>query len=353
MLKIDFFLTQWASLACLEKFFISSKNSYFLELLETIITLKCSDEDIKMYNPLIIKAPTASGKTHLLEAVARKIHERRPDFKLAFGKALGLVSIFNDKRGQARRIHELQNCHVLLLDDLQALAPYPSVQDDLASLLDALIEKNVLIVLNYSDSALVEKKNMHFQTHELEDSLVSRIYSGLSFNLERADLDLRMRIVEEYTKELDIAFTKSMCLNVARYSQDVRQLKGLVKTLSAFSKAKKNNLTEDDLDRFLQNFESKSAITAEIILIQTSQFFNVKIEDLKGKKRAKDILLARQVGMYLCRKLLALSYLSIAELFGGRDHTTVMHSCKKIEKQEDLRLTLNMLSQRISHSVSL
>ncbi len=352
MLKIDFFLTQWSSLANLDSFFLPHKKKYLFDLLETFIALKSEDKTLESINPLAIKGPTASGKTHILEGVARLIHEKKPELKIAFGKAIGLVSIFNDKRGQARRIQELQNCDVLLLDDIQALAPYPLVQDDLASLIDVLQNKNTFIVTTYSAFGEYENFNSSSQMRGIEENLLSRIFSGISYQIDKPDLDIRMRIVNEEAQIIGLELSKSMSLNIARSSQDVRQVKGIVKTLRAYTQAGNKILTEEDLERFVDSYDSKNVVTPELILVQTAVFFNVQLSDLKGKKRTKDILLARQMSMYLCRKMLALPFSAIAELFGGKDHTTVIHAYKKIEKEQDLRITLDVLSQRIAHSAS-
>ncbi len=353
MIKVDFFSIRWSSLARLDEFFFNTQNTYFLELLDAVVESKTVGEPIEEYNPIIIKAPTASGKTHLLEAIAMKMHENKPELKIGYGKASGLIAIFNDKKSQARRIQELQSCDVLLLDDIQTLVGYSQVQEELAMLIDALLEKGTFIAVSYAPNKKGSVKQVFNSSYDLENSLSSRIFSGLNFNLENPDLDVRMRIAEQCAEKLEVRITKSMCLTIARFTQDARQVKGIIKTIFAYVKATGFDLSEEELQGFLDKFESKGAITPDLIIAFTARYYNIQQKDLKGKSRQKDIILARQVSMYLCRKLLNLPYLSIAEIFGGKDHSTVMHAYKKIEKQTNLKNTLEMLSQKISQSASL
>ncbi len=352
MLKVDFFSTRWENLNQLDSLVCNAKSTQTLQILKNVIEKKINNQPIREYNPILIKAPIASGKTHILEGIAHEIHNKRPDFSIAFGKAGGLLNIFDNKKSHSRRIHELQSCDIFLIDDIHFLANEENVQYELTNLIDLLIEQGSLVITTYSTASpqlSLSAKGFSAGKSILDDALLSRITSGLNFSIDSPDLDVRMRIVEQQCEVLKFNLGKSLCLTIARYSQDARQLQGIVKTVWVYSQSMTEKLDESMILRLLEEFESKNAVTTDLIIAQTASFYGLTTRELKSRSRKKNILLGRQMGIYLCRKLLGLPYLNIAELFGGKDHTTIIHACKKIENDENLLPTINMLTQRILH----
>ncbi len=353
MLKVDYFSIKWNLLLKLEDYLFNNQTSYNMEILNNITSLKLSGMPIDLYNPILIKAPTSAGKTHLLDSLALTFHKQAPNFKIAYGKAHGLINIFNDKKNQARRIEELYEADILLLDDIHLLVGRPDIQKELVLLIDNLIGNNKLVAVTYSIDKNLEQSSFFSFSWTLEDALLSRLSSGIVFNLENPDLDVRMRVVEKLSEDYKLNLTKAMCLSVARFSQDIRQLKGVLKTIAAYTKATKISIDEEDLLRMLNGYGDSNSLSPELIIAHTATYFGLQTKELKGTSRKKNIIMARQVGMYLCRKLLGLSFSRIADLFGGKDHTTVIHACRKVEDQPALQPTLELLTEKINYNSTL
>lgn len=343
MLIVDYFSIKWNSLALLSSYIPDSKNMPKLEIIKEAITLKANNQDIALYNPFLLKGPTASGKSLLLEGIAKELHNQQAHLKIALGQASGLISLYNDPEKSARRIVELQETDVLLLDDIHLLALYPHIQEDLSTLLDHLVKRNCLCVITYSNSSM---------TNQLEKSLLSRLSLGITLNFSPPDLDARMRFVEKLCMEYDLKLTRSMYLSVARFTQDIRHLHGTIKTLVAYVKTTKEKIDEETLNRILKGYGDDNNCSPELIVLHTAEFYALHVKDIRGKGRTAKVVLARHISMYLCRKLMGLSYVAIAEFFGGKDHTTVIHACNKIENQRELQATINILSQKILQSSS-
>ncbi len=296
--------------------------------------------------PILLKAPASCGKTLLLEGIAQKAHRLNSKLKIALGQAVGLVELFENsprgKLGPAKRIRELQQADILLLDDVHHLAPYPYIQSELAILLDELIKKNKIVITTMAD-------NSANYSNKLEQHLLSRLSSGIVLELFLPDLDVRMRVIESEANRLKLSLSKTVCLTLAKFTNDIRKLLGIIKTLDAFVKTSKAELNEDDLKRILKNYTDTVGLTPETIMFCTAQYYSLQVRDLLGKNRSAHVVLARQISMYLCRRLLGVSYSHIAQIF-EKDHTTVLHACSKIENKQELQSTLSILSQKIEQT---
>ncbi len=353
MINVDYFSIKWSILPDFSEFISGKQNTFNTEILEHAIKTKASGQSIAEVNPILIKAPTASGKTLILEALAKKAHELNPNLKIALGQALGLAKFFTDKKSSLRRIKEIQEADIILLDDMHLLSNYASVQADYVSLFDTLLKEEKLLIIAFSSSSARE----HFMPSvhavlNFEESLLSRISSGITLNLSPPDLDVRMRFAERSAQNLKLILTKSMCLILARFCLDLRQLSGILKTLSAYTKTTKKTFNEEELEYMLKGYTEEHYFTPELIIQQTANFYGLEIHDIRGKSRSAQIVLARQISMYLCRKLLGFSYAHIAEIFGGNDHTKAMYACKKIENEQSLTPLINMLTQKITQNAS-
>ncbi len=352
MINVDYFSIKWNSLPEFTDFIAGKQNSYNTEILERAIYTKANNENISEYNPFLIKAPTAAGKTMLLEAIAKKAHQINPKLKIALGQAAGLTKFFTDKKSSLRRIRELQEADIILLDDIQLLSNAAEIQEDFVSLFDLFIKNDKLLIVSFTSARQDLFTPSVDKMLNFEQAFLSRVFSGIIINLYPPDLDVRMRFAEKSAKELKLNLTKAMHLMLARFCVDLRQLTGIIKTLSAYSKSSKKNFSEEELEIMLKGYTDEHYFTPELILQQTALFYALDVDDIRGKSRAANVVLARQISMYLCRKLLGFSYANIAEVCGGKDHTTAMYACKKIEQEQKLVPVVNILSHKITQNAS-
>ncbi len=352
MINVDYFSTKWNALPDFSDFISGKQNAFNTEIVENAIKAKARNESIAELNPILIKAPTSSGKTLLLEALAKKAHELNPDLNIALGQALGLVKFFTDKKSSLKRIREVQEADIVLLDDIHFLSKHTDVHRDFTSLFDTLLRNEKLLIVTFSSRARESLMPSVHTALNFEEALLSRLCSGIILNFYPPDLDVRMRFAEKSAKELKLNLTKSMYLILARFCQDLRQLNGLVKTLAAYAKTSKKIFNEEDLEIMLKGYTDEYFFTPELIIQQTASFYGLTMQDIRGKSRVAKIVLARQVSMYLCRKLLGFSYAHIAEIFGSSDHTKAMYACKKIENEQSLTPLINTLTQKITQNAS-
>ncbi len=358
MLNINYFDRDFSTLSSFEEFFYNKENNAVsLEMIKKTINTQISalNKEENISQVLLLKAPIASGKSHLLEAIAKKLHLEKSNIKIALGNVSGLISLFSKKEDYAEEIKKFQYINAFLIDDIHILAQHTEIQNEFIQLLDYLIKRKIFIVmttLSHNDFIKQNSYN-HTEIKEFSPALSSRLSACITIHLKLPDIDTRMRYVQSQYEKNKISLSKSMCLEIARYSSDMRKLQGIIQTTITYIKSHEGEFNEEELINFIQNFKETRIVSPELIIAHTAHYFNLKADDLKGKSRIANIVRARQISMYLCRKLLAFSYPQIAEIYGGKDHTTVIHACSKVEKDEALQGTINVLSQKISQDMPL
>ena len=167
-------------------------------------------------------------------------------------------------------------------------------------------------------------------------------------NLKQPDLDIRLNFIQAQCKAKRIALSKEQILALAQRFQDFRYLQGILIKLFAFKELLKRDIDERDFEHILNNTEDRGAgtMSSELILSITANYFKLRVDDLVGSSRKQNIALARQVSMHLCRQLLGSSYPALGRIFGGKDHSTVLYSVRKIEElQKDDKDTKRMLQE--------
>ncbi len=371
-MKSEHFLNKRDSFSTFEDFISSAHNAIVIENIMEILAQKIVDPnsenlenaekienrekiekeeeieiDFRQINFILLKGSTAGGKSHILKAVLNSIKEQSPNSKVLLAGAKELIKFFAEQKKYSKKIQELENLDLLLIDDIHLLAEDKFTQEELKQLLDILDRKNSLVISSYSISFDMKNQSDLDKAIYLEQSLYSRLCSGLNFNISAPDIDVLMRYTHEECERKKLSFTKSMCLTLARFCYDIRQLQGLLKTIEIYKKANKSSFTEASLLVFLKDYEGKKEVTAEAVLNYTAQYFSLQVKDIKGKSRLSHIVRARQMSMYLCRKLLGYSYPRIAGFYGGKDHTTVMYACEKIEKDPILKELAQNLAKKI------
>ena len=303
------------------------------------------------YNPLFIYGPSGLGKTHLMHAIGNAIKENHPHMKVMSITSENFMNIFVEtlQRNQGKLFRNtFRNIDVLMIDDIQFLESRESTKTELFNTFNELLNNNKQIVLT-SDT-------MPNDMEQFEDRLRSRFQAGYIATMENPDLETRIAIFRsllerEYKKNRVIRIDNDSINYVAlQFSENVRVLQGaftkLIGTASIDQRLESIDLeyTKQALAGLVHT-EEVNMVTIESIQNFVSSYFNIKKQDLLGKKRKAQFAFPRQVAMYLCRDMINESYPQIAAAF-SRDHTTILHAYDKITKEiERNEETKNMISE--------
>jgi chromosomal replication initiator protein len=282
------------------------------------------------YNPLFIYGGVGLGKTHLVHAIGHRIREKHPTWKILYLKTETFMNeyincIRNGKIDEFRRKYR-ERCDVLLMDDIQFLAGKDRTQDEFFHTFNSLFESHRQIVLTAD-------KYPH-EIPDLEERLRSRFQSGLLADIQAPELETRIAILKKKAEMDDINLPDDVAIYLAtNIKSNVRELEGLLIRVAAFAGLQEQPITIEFAKETLKNFLTQAAhsLTVEAVQKEVANYFNVKLTDMKSAKRHQAIARPRQIAMYLARKLCKASYPELGQRFGGKDHTTVLSACRKIE----------------------
>jgi chromosomal replication initiator protein len=301
------------------------------------------------YNPLFIYGGVGLGKTHLVNAIGHRVLEKRPALKTLY---LSSESFMNELIASLRRDKmddfktRFRNIDVLILDDVQFIAGKERTQEEFFHTFNSLYGSRRQIVIT-SDRFPKEIPG-------LEDRLRNRFEWGLIADIQPPDMETRVAILQKKAEREGVILSHEVAIFLASHiDSNVRELEGSLTRLGAFASLTKAKITVDLAKEVLHNTlkNSQREVTVENIQKTICDYFNIKLVDLKAKRRTKDIVLPRQLGMYLCRKYTSTSFPSIGNKFGGRDHSTVIHASRSIEKKikEDshMRVTVEKLEKTL------
>ncbi len=282
------------------------------------------------YNPLFLYGGVGLGKTHLVHAIGHRIRQMHPQWRIVYQKTETFINEFincvrNGKIDEFRRKYREQ-CDVLMLDDIQFLAGKDRTQDEFFHTFNSLFESHRQIVLTAD-------KYPH-EIPDLEERLRSRFQSGLIADIQSPELETRIAILKKKAELDGIDLPDDVANFLAVHiKSNVRELEGLLIRVAAFASLQALPITIEFARETLKQFLSQAAhsLSVESVQKEVASYFNVKVADLKSTKRHQAIARPRAIAMYLSRKLCQASYPELGQKFGGKDHTTVMSACKKIE----------------------
>ena len=295
-----------------------------------------------VYNPLFIYGNTGHGKTHLIQAAGNKIKSMCPDKKVFYltsekftveyinSVQNNKVSLFKDK---------YRKYDVLIMDDIQFLSGKEKTQEELFHLFNTLYDNNKQIIFS-SD------QHPNF-IPGLEERLKSRFNQGMIVDITQPDHESRMAIIERKLNKSNIHLDKDLCDFLAKSIEgNIRELEGVVNSIVCQTQLKNRNLNINEVKDLIKNTSKpKKIISVNDLIKIVSDFYNIEPENIKDKTRRKEVVRPRQITMYILREDFNISFPTIGEKMGGRDHTTVIHSCEKIRK--DLKID-NTLSQQLN-----
>ncbi len=302
------------------------------------------------YNPLFIYGGVGLGKTHLMHAIGHHVRASRPSARIFLVSAEKFMNEMIYAIQHATTLEfksRYRTVDVLLLDDVQFLAGKESTQEEFFHTFNSLHDSRKQIVLT-SDAP-------PNQMTGIEERLVSRFGWGMSVDLKAPDLETRVAIVKKKAELQNRTIPNEVCLLLASsIKTNIRDLEGSLSRLLAFADLMNQKMTVEFAQEVLRDQIKPDMARVDVSDIQrlVSRHFNVSEESLRGKRRTDVIAFPRQIGMYIARATTDLSLADIGNKFGGRDHSTVLHACSKIEAlmstDQELRLVVEELISNIS-----
>lgn len=301
------------------------------------------------YNPLFLYGGVGLGKTHLIHAIGNQLLAENPNVRIRYIHAeqyvRDVVTAYQRKGFDdfKRYYHSLD---MLLIDDIQFFAGKSRTQEEFFYAFEALIAAKKQIIIT-SDTYPKEISGM-------DDRLISRFDSGLTVAVEPPELEMRVAILLKKAAQEGAVLSDDVAFFVAKHLRsNVRELEGALRKILAYSRFHGKDITIDVVKEALKDLLSvqNRQISVENIQKTVADFFNIKVADMYSKKRPANIARPRQIAMYLAKELTQKSLPEIGELFGGRDHTTVLHAVRKIaadrSKNPEVNHELHVLEQTL------
>lgn len=305
----------------------------------------------RAYNPLFIYGDVGLGKTHLMQAIGNYIITKKNRGKISYTTSEAFLNEYIDAlqtNSLAKFRKKYRTVDALLIDDIHFLAGKDRLQEEFFHTFNAIFENHKQIVMT-SDRPAGELEG-------LAPRLVSRFEWGLVVELESPDIETRVAILRKKCDQLNLSIHPDLLFYIAeRISSNIRRLEGALIRVASYVSLTGNKMDQAKLEYLLRDTldqEKKLAINIETIQKTVAEHFDLRVGDLVGPKRPKNIAWPRQVAMYLSRTMTDNSFPVIGDAF-SRNHATVVHACKTVEKEQTkdlkLRQTISLLRQRVGH----
>ncbi len=287
----------------------------------------------KNYNPLYIYGDSGLGKTHLMQAIGFRALEKKPKTKVLYVSCEDFTNDYIDsvQSGKAKDFkNRYRSIDLLLIDDIQFLAGKEGTQEEFFHTFNHLHQKNKRVVLT-SDRAPKDIKS-------LEKRLQTRFEWGMVADIQIPDFETRCAILQSKCAERDKVLEESVINFIAEnIESNIRELEGALTKLFAYcdlaGETPSLAVAEKILLEIISKSQRRQAVSAEKVLKSVQKFYHIPIEDLVSKKRNREIIRPRHVAMYILYKVVGMSYPEIGRELGGKDHSTIMHGSKAIEKE--------------------
>lgn len=323
-----------------ENFVVGSSNK-FAHAVSYAVASHPADE----YNPLFIYGSSGLGKTHLMKAVANKVKKTNPDFKIVFVKGDDFTNELVDaiaKKNTAAFKEKYRNIDMLLVDDVQFIAGKVATQEEFFHTFNTLFENHKQIILT---SDRPPKEIQH-----LEDRIKSRFEGGMIADVQPPDTELRIAILKKKAELMNVKLSNEVLTFIGEnVKSNIRQIEGVIKKLGAFSFINQTPITVDIAKAQLTGFitaKSSPDETAELIIKNVSEIYNVPVSEIKSKSRSKEVSMARHIAAYVIRKVTQMPYKEVGKIF-GRDHTTIIASIDVIGHE----ITVNQDVERVVNNL--
>ena len=308
-------------------------------------SLAVSESPARAYNPLFIYGGVGLGKTHLMQAIGQSLLSKNPTTKILYISSERftnqLITAIQNRTTLAFR-EKYRNLDVLLIDDIHFIAGKEATQEEFFHTFNALYDSHKQIILS-SDRPPKE-------IQALEERLVSRFEWGLVTDIQKPDLETRIAILRKKVESNRLSVPEEATLFIAeRVTSNIRELEGALMRVVAYSSIFEKQITLELAREVLKEMllEEEKRITVDLIQKKVAEHFDIRIQDMKVKRRNKAIAYPRQIAMYLVRELTDHSLPEIGEFFGGRDHTTVLHAHGRIREE----IKQNPTTQHLIHKL--
>lgn len=309
-----------------DKFVVGASNKF-----AHAAALSVAERPAQTYNPLFIYGESGLGKTHLLYAIAHKLHASHPDFRIVYIKGDAftneLIKAIREGRNQEFR-EKYRFADVFLMDDVQFIAGKESSQEEMFHTFNSLYEAGRQIVF----TADRPPKEML----RLDDRLRTRFEWGLPVDIQPPDYETRVAIIKNKAIRRGVDLPDPVLQYIAEnITANVRQIEGTVNKILAFQELMGEKVNVNTVTRAVQDmFKNKTDFlpSPDAIIEEVCKFYNIEDSAIRGQGRTKDTALARQIAMYQIRRMTNLSLKEIGKEFDNRDHSTVMHSIERVEK---------------------
>lgn len=283
------------------------------------------------YNPLFLYGGVGLGKTHLMHAIGNEVLRNNKNAKILYVTSEKftneLINAIKDNTNEKFR-NKYRNIDLLLIDDIQFIAKKDAIQEEFFHTFNTLHESGKQIVISS------DKPPRDIQL--LEDRLKSRFEWGLIADISNPDYETRLAILRKKADMDHIIIEDEILENIAsKVDSNIRELEGALNKIVAHASLANIPITSEMAEQSINDIVSKKekVISIEYIQEMVSKYFGIDVKDMKSSKKSNDIVFPRQVAMYLCRSIANASFPKIGDEFGKRDHTTVMHAVRKIDKE--------------------
>ncbi|MBX3179002.1 MAG: chromosomal replication initiator protein DnaA [Candidatus Hydrogenedentes bacterium] len=287
----------------------------------------------RAYNPLFLYGGTGLGKTHLMQGIGQFLLSKQPDLRCVFISSEHftnqLIQSIAEKSTQQFRA-KYRKVDVLLIDDIQFIAGKEATQEEFFHTFNVLFDMHKQIVLS-SDRSPKEMRG-------IEERLISRFEWGLVTDIQPPDLETRVAILQRKAQEENLSIPDDVMRYIATYiTTNIRELEGALITVLAYSRLTEEKISIAMVEEVLRDLigsEKIKPVTIEQVQRAVADHFDVRIADLHGRSRQRQIVKPRQLAMYLCKELIpSLSLSDVGDAFGGKDHTTVLYACEKVSEE--------------------
>lgn len=309
-----------------ENFVVGKENEF-----AHAAALAIANNPANAYNPFFLYGHSGLGKTHLINAIAHKIREKNPDTVIMYVKGDEFTSELIDAiqyNTQRQFKNKYRRADILLVDDVQFISGRKSIQEEFFHTFDSLYENNRQVILT-SDRPPKELLT-------LEERLQSRFAWGLIADIQPPEYETRVAIIKRKAVLYNLNIPDEVVeLIASKIKTNVRELEGTVKKLKAFNSLWGQTptiaLAKDAMEAVIKE-NTIAAVTPAAVIDQVSRYFNITVEDIKSDKRRSDIVFARQMAMHIIRETTGLSLPEIGREMGGKNHTTVLYSIRRLEE---------------------
>ena len=326
--------------------FVVGSNSRFAQAAASAV----ADKPSRIYNPFFVHGGPGLGKTHMIQAIGNQILATRKKAKVLYVSSETFANDFIDaiQKGEMVKFRKrYRQVEVLIIDDIQFLGGKERTQEEFFHTFNALFDGHKQIVLS-SDRPPSEIRH-------LESRLVSRFEWGLTAELHPPDAETRIAILRKKMQLWDVKLEDEVVFFLAdRIHNNIRRLEGALMRTASYASLSGSKLTlqrAEELLRDILHEEAKNTITFYQIQKRVAEHYDIRIADMTSKRRPANIAFPRQVAMFLAREMLKSSYSEIGDAFGGRDHGTVMHAYRQIQKRmkddDEVRRSVSLLESLI------